>query len=62
MKIKLYERNVYGNVRIYFRDPEQEKTVSFLTGQKTISETQMMSLEALGCEIEIDRLPESKNK
>jgi hypothetical protein len=60
MKIKLYERNVYGNVRIYFRDPKQEAIVWKLTGQKTLSELQMESLKDLGCEIEIDRLPETR--
>lgn len=60
MKIKLYERNVYGNVRIYFRDPKQEAIVSRLTGQKTLSQTQMEALIDLGCDIEIDRLPETR--
>ena len=62
MEIELYERNVYGNIRIYFRDPYQEQIVSVLTGQKTLSEIQMMSLEDLGCKIKIDRLPENSRK
>lgn len=53
---------MYGNIRIYFRDPAQEKIVSVLTGQKTLSEVQLKALEALGMKIEIDRLPENARK
>lgn len=49
MKIEFYRKSVYGNENIYIVDNELAGTVKSLTGKKTINNSDIKSLESLGC-------------
>jgi hypothetical protein len=58
-KIKLYERNVYGKIMMYFREQNEAEIFKILTGQKTISMKQVKAMECFGVTFEIEKLPEN---
>lgn len=57
MIICVYEKNVYGNIKIYVHDPKIEKIITKLTGKKTLNESDLEALEELGMEVQIQRIP-----
>ena len=52
MNITILARSVYGVVRYYVDGPLQEP-ISVLTGQKSLTESQVHALEALGFTVTI---------
>ena len=56
-KLKLYEKSVYGRVLICITDDADQKVITALTGRKTLTERDLALFEALGIEIDIERLP-----
>lgn len=57
MIIRVYEKNVYGNVKIYIEDEKIEKIITALTGKKTLNESDLRALKDLGMEVQIQRIP-----
>lgn len=49
MNIEYYKKSVYGKEYLYIKDKKLAETIARLTGQKTLSEEAMKSLEALDC-------------
>ena len=52
MTITFFVRSVYGRDNIYLADETQASLVSTLTGQKTVSNTQLRVLASLGLILE----------
>lgn len=52
MTITFYTRSVYGRENIYIADETQASLVSTLTGLKTVSNSQLHALSALGLTLE----------
>lgn len=57
--IKCYEKQVYGNTHIYCFDADVAKSLSVLTGKKTITRSDINALRALGLNVELTELPKS---
>ena len=56
MQIAVNTRSVYGSELTYISEPQIQKIIERLTGRKTLSTTDIMSLEALGHEV-VEELP-----
>lgn len=52
MTIPFFVRSVYGRDNIYIADETQSALVSTLTGLKTVSNSQLRALSALGLTLE----------
>lgn len=48
MKIQCYKKTIYGITRIYIIDKEISDVIEILTGNKTLSRSQIEALKALG--------------
>jgi hypothetical protein len=57
MEINCYEKNNYGNTMIYCSDKETALILTELTGNKTLSESDLKNLAKLGLKINVTRLP-----
>jgi hypothetical protein len=57
--IKVHEKAVYGQTLLYVTDKDQAVVVATLTGKKTVGNSDLAALRALGLTIEVTRLPGS---
>lgn len=51
IKIEVKHKQVYGNDNIYVCDPKLADVISRLTGKRTVSKSDLLCLQALGCEV-----------
>tara|TARA_R100000306_G_scaffold47337_1_gene45118 strand:+ start:35 stop:214 length:180 start_codon:yes stop_codon:yes gene_type:complete len=56
MQIGVNVKSVYGSELTYISNPQIQEIIERLTGRKTLTDTDIMSLEALGHEV-VEELP-----
>ena len=52
LKIEIFSRSVYGEVRIYAADKSQADALGKITGTKTLTSAHMEGLKQLGLDFE----------
>lgn len=57
MKLKMFERNVYGKIMIYCVEEAHEKMIVKLTGRKTLTDAEIEILKQMGVDVDVERLP-----
>lgn len=55
--IRMYEKNVYGNVLTYVFDENQAMALRKLTRRASITDADIEALKDLGFKVEIERMP-----
>ncbi len=60
--IRVYRRSQYGNLRTFAADPDTARTLSKLTGIKTLLEPHIEALKELGFTFEVVIDPEQAGR